>query len=93
MAIGFAAGLAMAVAARGVLQTQLYGVGALDPRVIGTVALVLATAAVVACIVPARRAARIDPLVALADNDVSAELLSSSRSPTLERIARIQHLP
>jgi predicted permease len=67
LAIGFAAGLAMAVAARGVLQTQLYGVGALDPRVIGSVALVLATAAVVACIVPARRAARIDPLVALAD--------------------------
>ena len=46
LAIGFAAGLVMAVAARGVLQTQLYGVGALDPRVIGTVALVLATAAV-----------------------------------------------
>ena len=65
LGIGFAAGLAMAVAARGVLQTQLYDVGALDPRVIGTVALVLATAAVVACIVPARRAARIDPLVAL----------------------------
>ena len=33
LGIGFAAGLAMAVAARGALQTQLYGVGALDPRV------------------------------------------------------------
>ncbi len=67
LAAGFAAGLALAVAIRGALQTQLYGVGALDPTVLGTVALVLGAAAIIACIVPARRASRIDPIVALGD--------------------------
>jgi len=67
LAAGFAAGLALAVALRGVLQTQLYGIGALDPTVLVTVALVLGSAALIACIVPARRAARIDPIVALVD--------------------------
>jgi predicted permease len=68
LAIGFGAGLAMAVAVRGVLQTQLYGIGALDPTVLTGVALVLGLAALVACIVPARRAARIDPVVALTES-------------------------
>jgi predicted permease len=65
LGLGFAAGLALAVAIRGVLQTQLYGIGALDPTVLATVALVLGLAALIACIVPARRASRIDPVVAL----------------------------
>jgi predicted permease len=65
LSVGFAGGLALAVAVRGVLQTQLYGVGALDPTVLVTVALVLAFAAFIACIVPARRASRIDPVAAL----------------------------
>jgi predicted permease len=67
LAIGFGAGLAMAVAIRGALQAQLYGIGALDPSVLTGVALVLGLAALVACMVPARRAARIDPVVALTD--------------------------
>ena len=65
LSVGFAAGLALAVAVRGVLQTQLYGIGALDPIVLVTVALVLGLAAFIACIVPARRASRIDPVAAL----------------------------
>jgi predicted permease len=65
LAVGFAAGLALAVALRGVLQTQLYGIGALDPSVLLTVALVLGLAALIACVVPARRASRIDPVGAL----------------------------
>ena len=67
LAAGFAAGLVLAVAIRGALQTQLYGIGALDPTVLVTVALVLGVAALIACIVPARRASRIDPMVALGD--------------------------
>jgi predicted permease len=67
LAGGFAAGLLLAVAVRGFLQTQLYGIGALDPAVLGTVAVILAIVALIACAVPARRASRIDPVVALGD--------------------------
>jgi predicted permease len=63
--VGLAAGLAGAFALRGVIASQLYGVGALDARVIAAVVLVLAAAALVACVGPARRAARVDPAVAL----------------------------
>jgi predicted permease len=62
---GLAIGLAGATALRGVIASQLYGIGALDFRVIALVAVVLAAAALVACIGPARHAARVDPAVAL----------------------------
>ncbi|MBA3298198.1 MAG: ABC transporter permease [Acidobacteria bacterium] len=62
---GVAVGLALAFVIRRAMATQLYGVGAMDPLVFGVVAGVLALVAFVACMVPARRAARIDPLVAL----------------------------
>jgi len=63
--VGLALGIAGAVALRGVVASQLYGVGALDARVIASVVVVLAVAALAACIGPARRAARVDPVVAL----------------------------
>jgi putative ABC transport system permease protein len=62
---GLGAGLAGAVALRGVIASQLYGIGALDPLVILAVTAVLAVAALFACAGPARRAARVDPVVAL----------------------------
>jgi predicted permease len=64
---GFALGLAGAFALRKTLQTQLFGVSASDPIVVGAVSLLLAAVAVAACLVPARRATRIDPIVALAE--------------------------
>jgi putative ABC transport system permease protein len=64
--IGLAVGLAGAVALRSVIASQLYGVGVLDPIVLVSVSGVLAMAALLACLVPARRAARVDPVVALA---------------------------
>jgi predicted permease len=67
LAIGLGAGLAGAFAIRSAMQSQLFGVGALDPIVLGSVAAVLGIVAFVACAVPARRASRIDPLVALTD--------------------------
>lgn len=66
VAIGLGTGIAGAVALRQVIASQLYGVGALDPLVLGTVALVLSMAAFVACLAPARRASRVNPVVALA---------------------------
>jgi putative ABC transport system permease protein len=61
LAIGFAASLGFARA----LSTQLYGVGAWDVATLGTVGAILAVIVLVACFVPARRAARVDPMVAL----------------------------
>jgi ABC-type antimicrobial peptide transport system permease subunit len=50
---------------RGVMASQLYGVGALDPVVTLIATVVLIVAAFVAAVVPARRAARVDPVIAL----------------------------
>ena len=47
------------------METQLYGVGAMDPLVLAAVGGVLAVVAFTACTVPARRASRTDPLAAL----------------------------
>ncbi len=63
--IGLAVGLASVVALRQVLQAQLYGIGALDPEVLAAVLLLLAVVALAACLLPAGRATRIDPNVAL----------------------------
>jgi len=65
LVVGLAGGLAGAVALRGVIASQLVGVGALDARVLLSVAGVLSLAALVAALGPARRAARVDPVIAL----------------------------
>ena len=65
VALGLAAGLAGALALRGAIASQLYGVGALDPMVISIAVTVLAVVSLIACLGPARRAARVSPLVAL----------------------------
>ena len=49
------------------LEAQLYGLDAMDPFVLTAVAGVVGFVVLIACSVPARRAARIDPLTALAD--------------------------
>jgi predicted permease len=64
---GFALGAAGAFAVRKSLESQLFGVRATDPLVVLTVTGTLALVAVVACALPARRATRIDPIVALAE--------------------------
>jgi ABC-type antimicrobial peptide transport system permease subunit len=64
--IGFAAGAAGVFAIRRSLEAQLYGVQLSDPGVLAIAAILLGSVAVAACMIPARRATRIDPVAALA---------------------------
>jgi putative ABC transport system permease protein len=64
---GFIAGMAGAFAVRRTMAAQLYAVSAMDPRVLGIVGGLLAVVAFAACTLPARRAARIDPIIALSE--------------------------
>jgi putative ABC transport system permease protein len=59
------AGMLLALGVAMALATTLYHVGALDPLAWGTALGVVATASTLANLLPARRASRVDPLIAL----------------------------
>jgi putative ABC transport system permease protein len=63
--IGIAIGLAGALALTRAIQSLLFGVTATDPLTFIAVILLLLSAALLACYIPARRAAKVDPMVAL----------------------------
>jgi putative ABC transport system permease protein len=65
VALGALAGLAAAVAGGRLLQSLLYGVGAHDPASLGAAVGVVLLAAGLACLMPARRATRVDPIAVL----------------------------
>jgi putative ABC transport system permease protein len=65
MLVGLAIGFAGALGFARLLSTLLFGVGAWDTATIATVAALLAWVGLMACYIPARRAARVDPMVAL----------------------------
>ncbi|MGE5246554.1 MAG: ABC transporter permease [Betaproteobacteria bacterium] len=64
---GLVLGAAGALALRKSLESQLFGISATDPTVLVGVTAMLAAVALAACALPARRATRIDPIVALTE--------------------------
>jgi putative ABC transport system permease protein len=63
--IGLVFGIAAAASLQKVVATEIYGVRPLDPLVLASVMVLLAIVTLAACVVPARRAMRVEPTVAL----------------------------
>jgi putative ABC transport system permease protein len=63
--IGIAIGMTSALAVTRLLSSELYGVSPLDPVTFLGAASVMAIVTLLACYIPARRAMRMDPMVAL----------------------------
>jgi predicted permease len=63
--VGLAFGIPLALAGARLMSSQLYGVKSYDPMIISVAAVILAACALLAGVVPARRATKVDPMVAL----------------------------
>jgi putative ABC transport system permease protein len=62
---GVAIGVAASFALTRLMETMLFNVSVTDPLTFAGVPLLLALVALLACLIPARRAAKVDPMVAL----------------------------
>jgi len=65
VSFGFITGLAGSLAASRLVASQLYGVSSADPLTLTSILVLLGVAALFACWLPARRATKVDPMVAL----------------------------
>jgi putative ABC transport system permease protein len=65
VALGIAGGLLLSLFLTRFMASFLYGVKSTDPLTFGAVAFLLFSVAIVACVVPARRATKVDPMIAL----------------------------
>jgi ABC-type lipoprotein release transport system permease subunit len=65
VAAGLVVGVAAALALSRLMQSMLFGVTPRDPATMMAIPFALAAVALVSCLIPARRAAKIDPTVAL----------------------------
>ena len=63
--IGVVIGMAASLAVSRLLKSFLFGLSTTDPMTFGIILLLLATVALLACYVPARRATKVDPMIAL----------------------------
>jgi len=64
-ALGVVLGIAASLAITRLISTLLFGISATDPLTFVAVAVLLSAVALVASYIPARRATRVDPLIAL----------------------------
>ena len=65
LALGLVAGVTGALLTSRLLQGLLFGVAPNDPVTLGAVALIIGSVGVAACLLPAMRAAKVDPAIAL----------------------------
>jgi predicted permease len=63
--IGLAAGIGLSLALGTAIRSQVFSVPVTDPAAIGGVIVVMSVSAALACLIPARRASRVDPMIAL----------------------------
>jgi putative ABC transport system permease protein len=67
VAAGLVLGIVGSISLRSIVEKEIYGVAPLDPFVLGSVAILFVLVAIAACIVPARRAIQVDPVIVLSE--------------------------